>query len=92
MDFSPMRLYLAADPRTSAVDVMKDAVVFQNPGAVILLKFLLEARVNRRTRRSVAEVRTAFALQNPPKWVGVLEKQLFNLYRLSLNLTRQRVP
>jgi hypothetical protein len=84
MDFSCLRSYLGDPVRVNAKDVMMDALVFLIPGAVFLLKFLLEMRVNRRTRRTFGDVVTAFGLANPPKWIGVLTKQLWNLYRLGL--------
>ena len=84
MDFSCLRQYLTDPPRAAAKDVMMDAVVYLNPGAIILLKFLLEMRVNRRTRRTFAEVTSAFCAARQPKWVITLSSQLWNMYRLSL--------
>ena len=85
MDFACLRSYLGDPVRSGAREVMLDALVFLIPGAVMLIKFLLEMRVNRRTRRTFAEAVIAFGQANPPKWIGVLAKQLWNLYRLSLN-------
>jgi hypothetical protein len=84
MDFACLRQYLSDPPRASAKEVMQDAVLYRNPGVVILLKFLLEMRVNRRTRRTFSEVNTAFSTPSHPKWLGVLMSQLWNMYRLSL--------
>jgi hypothetical protein len=87
MDFACLRQYLAVAPRSSAKEVMDDAVLFLNPGAVILLKILLEMRVNRRTRRTFGEVSSAYSSARPPKWVCTLSSQLWNFYRLSLTQT-----
>jgi hypothetical protein len=61
---------------------MRDAVVHQVPGAVILLDFLLNVRVNRRTRRSVDEVASAFLSGVPPRWLNRYVDLLWNFYRL----------
>ena len=84
MDFATLRHYLSCPVRPSARDVMQDAVVFLFPGAILLLRFLLELRVNRRTRRTFADVTHAFSLASPPKWLGLMISQLWNLYRLAL--------
>ena len=84
MDFSAMREYLREPVRATADEVMQDAVVYQNPGAIMLLKVLLEMRCNRRTRLSVATVTHLFS-QNPGrKLMATLVRQLWNFYRMSL--------
>ena len=84
MDFSLLRAYLGEPVRKAARDVMLDALVFLIPGAVYLIDFLLRMRVNRRTRRTFEDAVAALAMANPPKWLGVLSKQLWNLYLLGL--------
>jgi hypothetical protein len=56
MDFAPLRAYLSEPVRTAALEVLRDELLLLIPGAVMLLKFLLEMRVNRRTRRTFQEV------------------------------------
>ena len=84
MEFSLLRAHLGEPVRKAARDVLLDALVFLIPGAVYLIEFLLRMRVNRRTRRTFADAVAAFAMATPPKWLGVLSKQLWNLYRLGL--------
>ena len=86
MDFSSIRSYLGEPVRSGAAAVMMDALVYLSPGAVFLIKLLLSFRLNRRTRRSFDDVVNAFAEATPPRWIGVLSKQLWNLYRLGLGL------
>ena len=85
MDFGPVRQYLSQPPRASALEVMRDAVLLLVPGAVFLLNYILQCRVNRRTRRRAAEVCAAFNMRDRPRWFGPLCQQLWNLYRLSIN-------
>ena len=83
MDFATLRNYLNGPARPTPRDVMMDAVVFMVPGALVLLRFLLEMRVNRRTLRSLAEVTAAFTGTSAPRWMNVLTNQLWNMYRLA---------
>ena len=46
---------------------------------------LLNSRVNRRTRRNMARVTQAYGVSPKPRWLGILEGQLWNLYRLLLS-------
>jgi hypothetical protein len=50
MDFSNLRNYLGGPIRMTPRDVMMDAVVFRVPGAVLLLRLILEMRVNRKSK------------------------------------------
>jgi hypothetical protein len=84
MDYSSGRQYLAPAPRPTATVVMKDAVVHGHPGALHLLVLLLEARVNRRTRKTVAAVTAAFLAGTKSRWHTDLVQKLWNLYRLML--------
>jgi hypothetical protein len=82
MDCASVRQYLLQPVRALGAEVMRDAVVHQVPGAVFLLDFLLNVRVNRRTRRSVDEVASAFLSAAPPRWLTRYVDLLWNLYRL----------
>ena len=86
-DFSALRQYLGQRPRDNRDALVMDATVYREPGAVMLLSFLLQLRVNRRSRRSMDSVYAASALQVKPRWFTVLAQQLWNLYRLALNQT-----
>ena len=59
MDLVLVRAYLKLAPRQDADAVLRDAIVVQEPGAVQLLRFVLQMRVNRRTRRTVARANAA---------------------------------
>ena len=76
---------MAQPVRGDADAVMRDAAVLQVPGAVALLQLVLELRVNRRTRRQMGHVVAALALATQPRWLGVLRKHLWNMYRLCLD-------
>ena len=86
MDFVNVRRYLSLTPRTSAAAVMRDAVEFDDGGAAALVEFLLNVRVNRKTRRSLADVKHAYNANPQPGCFRVLEKRCWSLYRLSLIL------
>ena len=86
-DFSALRQYLGQRPRDNRDALIMDATLYREPGAVMLLSFLLQLRVNRRSRRSMDSVYAASALQVKPRWFTVLAQQLWNLYRLALNQT-----
>ena len=82
MDFGPLRNYLAQPPRASGTEVVRDAVLLQVPGAVELLNLVLQVRVNRRTRRTLAHVVAIYNAAVQPRWYGQLCQHLWNLYRL----------
>ena len=82
MDCASVRQYLSQPVRALGAEVMRDAVVHQVPGAVFLLDFLLNVRVNRRTCRSVDEVASAFLSGVPPRWHTRYVDLLWNFYRL----------
>ena len=77
-----VRAYLTLPPRTSAAEVMRDAVVLSDPGAVYILNTVLEARVNRRSRHSLAAVVTEFQKEKPARWCGVVQNHVWSMYRL----------
>ena len=79
-----MRAYLALPPRQRSADVMRDALRDGDPGALQLIHFILETRVNRRSRRSLATVTAEYAKVRRAAWFGLLEGWVWSLYRLSL--------
>ena len=85
LDFGAIRQYLAQNARKDMEAVLQDAAIFKDPGAVALLDFLLRLRVNRRSRRTLEEVEHACTVAQRPRWLTVLQKNLWNLYRLALS-------
>ena len=82
IDIQTVRAYLLLPPRLSAAEVMRDAVLVSDPGAVYILTTVLEVRVNRRSRRSLADVVTEFPKSRQARWYGVVENHVWSLYRL----------
>ena len=85
MDLVLIRSYLKLAPSQDADAVLRDAIVVQEPGALHLLNFVLQLRVNRRTRRTRARVNAAYNQMPHPRWLSVVRDKLFNMYRLCLN-------
>ena len=73
--------------RTSGRAVLLDALNGGHAGALVLVKMLLEVRLNRGPRRTVAKVQTALTARKTPRWLGTLEESLFHLYCLILPQT-----
>ena len=84
MDPAIVRHFLAQPPRATAAEVMRDAVLLQEPGAKALLEMVLALRVNRRTRRRFNDVVKVFPKADPPRWYGVLLQHLWSMYRLCI--------
>ena len=55
-----------------------------------LLQLELDLRHNKKTRRNVGHVRAAFGSSRPPRWLLVLQKQVFSLYNIVRVLTYPR--
>ena len=55
-----------------------------------LLQLALDLRHNRKTRRIVGYVRAAFGSSRVPRWLLVLQKQVFSLYNIVRVLTYPR--
>ena len=55
-----------------------------------LLQLALDLRHNRKTRRNVGHVRAAFSSSRVPRWVLVMQKQVFSLYNIVRVLTYPR--
>ena len=55
-----------------------------------LLQLALDLRHNRKTRRNVGHVRAAWGSTRPPRWLLVLQKQVFSLYNIVRVLTYPR--
>ena len=86
MDLCALRRYLALPPRVRAADVMSDALLTGDVGAVQLVEYIIQTRVNRRTRRSLALATSEFRKREKDRdsWYPQLEQWVWNLYRLSL--------
>ena len=54
---------------------------------LLLLHRTLYLRHNRKTRRNVGHVRAAWGSSRPPRWLSVLQKQVFSLYSIVRVLT-----
>ena len=54
-----------------------------------LLELALELRHNRKTRRTVVDVRAVWDHVCPPRWLIILQKQLFSLYNVVRVVTYQ---
>ena len=54
------------------------------------LQLALDLRHNRKTRRNVGHVRAAFSSSRVPRWLLVLQKQVFSLYNIVRVLTYPR--
>ena len=69
--------------------VMRPAL---NKGKTVpLLELALELRKNRKTRRTLVDVRAVWDHVRPPRWLIVLQKQLFSLYNVVRVLTYPHV-
>ena len=55
-----------------------------------LLQLALDLRHNRKSRRNVGHVRVAWGSSRPPRWLLVLQKQVFSLYNIVRVLTHAR--
>ena len=55
-----------------------------------LLQLALDLRHNRKTRHNVGHVRAAFSSSRVPRWLLVLQKQVFSLYNIVRVLTYPR--
>ena len=80
LDMSLVRQFLRSAPLREGRDLLVAACTNCEPAAIQLLLLALKSRANKRTRRSYSAVCSALAEQDPPKWLGVLEQQLFSLY------------
>jgi hypothetical protein len=86
MDFYSLRRYLALPPRKRPEDVMIDALHNDDDGALLLLQFIIQTRVNRRTRRCVEDAKAEFVkrVRERASWYVQLQGWVWSLYRLSL--------
>ena len=55
-----------------------------------LLQLAMDLRHNRKTRRNVGHVRAVFSSSRVPRWLLVLQKQVFSLYNIVRVLTYPR--
>ena len=84
MDFVSLRQYLAAPARQTPAELALDAFATQDPGAVQLVRFVLELRVNPRSRRNFEEVQNGYRMSPQPRWFTLLMTTIWNFYRVSL--------
>ena len=56
-----------------------------------LLQLALDLRHNRKTKRNVGHVRAAFSSSRVPRWLLVLQKQVFSLYNI-MRMVTIRLP
>ena len=84
---SMLRLYLQQSCPTCGEDVIEDAVVHCEPGAVDLVSLLLQLRSNPRTRRTLRTVRMEHlsGLAAPGGWYTRLAEAVYQQYRLWRN-------
>ena len=76
MDLKTVRSYLLLPPRTTAAEVMRDAVQVSDPGALTILTTVLDLRVNRRSRRTLASVAAEFPKAKQARWYGIVQEHV----------------
>ena len=86
MTFASMRCYLALPPRQLPADVLQDAFVCLDAGALYLVEQILESRVNRRTRRTLQQASAEYAKPADKRgaWFVAMQGSVWSLYRLLL--------
>ena len=91
VDIGAVQGYCCTRQPASGTDVLMDAVVNGEPGAYALVELLCALRANRRSRHTMAEVRTQMTrpASQRPRWLRVLGDSAFALWRL---LRRQVQP
>ena len=91
VEWALFRQYLARGSPQSGQQVLEDALVHGEPGARYLVRMGLEVRVNRRTRRTMQNVRVAHRMRGRLSctWYRVLCNGVFALFR---TLRRLAVP
>ena len=90
VNLSLLRHYLRTAQPVDGLDVLRDAALARDPGALELVSLNLELRANRRSRRSLQEV--AFEVRGSarkPKWVERLAANTLALFRC---MRKQCVP
>ena len=62
-------------------------VALNKGGTLPLLQLALDLRHSRKTRRNVGHVRAAFSSSRVPRWLLILQKEVFSLYNIVRVLT-----
>ena len=90
-EFTAIRQYCAHSGPTCGEDVLCDAVIHGSLGAWYLVQLVCEVRHNRRSRRTLGEVRTQMTRvrSQRARWVSVLGHAVFSVWRV---LHRQARP
>ena len=84
LDMVSLRNYIAGPVRVDGAEILRDAFTGRIPGAVELIRFTCALRLNRRTRRSIDDVRTEFSRQPSQRgrWFAGLESAVFAQWRV----------
>lgn len=77
-----LRLYLQQCQATAADDIIDDAVLRMEPGAVCLVRLVMQVRGNRRTRRKLRDVFVESRKQVPAAWYNRLKESVMQLFRV----------
>ena len=75
-----LRAYLAHSHAPNGDHVLFDALQRGEPGAKQLLQLMLAVRANKRTRKTLASVWTAYHRVERPRWLSTVTKRLYSLY------------
>ena len=91
IDLSAVRQYCSGATPTSGEDILTDGVLNGVLGATNLVQLMLEMRANRRTRRTLGDVRRELTrpASQRPAWLRTLAHGLLALWRV---LHHQAVP
>ena len=84
LDVMSLRNYLAGPVRTDGNQILTDAFIGQDPGALELVRFTSALRVNPRTRRTLTMVQREFSrpVTQRARWLAALELSLFAQWRV----------
>ena len=84
LDMVALRNYIGGSVRTAGEDILADAFVRQDPGAMQLIRFTCSLRRNRRTRRSLADVQREYSrpVSQRARWLRTLETAVFAQWRV----------
>jgi hypothetical protein len=84
VDITAIQAYCGTGQPAGGLDVLTDAVVNGDHGAYALVELLCAVRSNRRSRRTMGEVRREMTRPptQRPRWLRVLGESAFALWRL----------
>ena len=91
LDMVSLRRYVGHTVRTDGAQILADAFIGRDAGAIELIRFTCSLRLNRRSRRSVAVVQAEFSrpVSQRARWLATLESALFAQWRV---LRQQTTP